>query len=227
MLSGTIHKETLVKPLFLSALALAAILAVPAHAVTATDPTGDLLTSFGGDRLNSPFLDILSFSVEQQGADFLVSATMAGEIGGKGGAYVLGVDRGGGGARPRAFASIGQPNIIFDQAFVVRDNGDVLLSGVKKFTFSIVDDSLHHTGTFSGRLTGLQSTGFAPRDFQFSLWSQQPTIAGLARNADFAPENATIAGVPEPASWALMLMGFAATGALVRNARRRTRLATA
>lgn len=215
------------KSLFLSALALAAILAAPAHAVTVSDPSGDLLTSFGGDKLNSPYLDILSFSVEKEGDDFLISATMAGEIGGKGGAYVLGVDRGGGAARPRVFATIGQPNVIFDQAFVVRDNGDVFLGALKKFTFSIVDDPQTHTGRFSGRISGLQSTGFAPRDFQFSLWSQKPTIAGLARNADFAPENSTIAGVPEPATWALMLMGFGLTGALARSTRRRGRLTRA
>jgi hypothetical protein len=45
-------------------------------------------------------------------------------------------------------------------------------------------------------------------------------FANAAGGNDFAVDNINVAGVPEPASWALMLVGFGGLGAVLRNRRR-------
>jgi hypothetical protein len=208
------------KALFISALALGAVLAAPVGATTIVDTPDDQAGQPGA-------LDITSFTVERIGEEFQVSATTRGAIGGTDSSYVIGVDRGSGQARPHPFAGIGRPNIVFDQAFSVRSNGDVFLGTVKAFTFKIIDDPVTSTGSFVGVLSGLESQGFALDEFQFSLWSQSRVQGSPVVNIDFVPENGTITAVPEPSAWALMLVGFASMGSLLRNARRRVRPALA
>ena len=67
----------------------------------------------------------------------------------------------------------------------------------------------------------LPSTGFLPQQYGFNLWPR----LGLGNNnqiSDFAPQNAllSIAPVPEPRTWAMMLFGFAGMGEVVRRRRR-------
>jgi hypothetical protein len=63
----------------------------------------------------------------------------------------------------------------------------------------------------------LLTTGFAPANYLYNLWPR----VGLATNdqiADFAPNASSFAAsVPEPAAWALMILGFAMTGAALRR----------
>ena len=68
-------------------------------------------------------------------------------------------------------------------------------------------------------LSLLPSSGFMPTQFGFNLW---PRLNGgdFTNIADFAPNNSTFAAVPEPASWALMIVGFGALGGMVRARRR-------
>ena len=40
-------------------------------------------------------------------------------------------------------------------------------------------------------------------------------------------DNITISAVPEPATWAMMIIGFASAGSMVRSARRKQALAVA
>jgi hypothetical protein len=70
----------------------------------------------------------------------------------------------------------------------------------------------------------LPANGFAPEDYTFTLWSRQrvnPLADGTnAEIADFAPGVGGIrAAVPEPATWALMIMGFATVGGALRRRR--------
>jgi hypothetical protein len=207
-------QEIRLKALLITALAIGAIAAAPAGATTVID----------AEDLGQPgALDITEFTVERFGDEFEISVTTRGAISDTGSSYVIGVDRGGGQARPHPFAGIGRPDIVFDQAFSVRSNGDVFLGATKMFTFKIFDDPITHTGSFIGRLSGLESQGFTLDQFQFSLWSQSRALGLPVTNVDFAPENGTISAVPEPSTWALMLLGFGGMGSLVRRGRRQVR----
>ena len=67
-------------------------------------------------------------------------------------------------------------------------------------------------------LSLLPSTGFSPTNYGFNLWPR----TGLGNNAqisDFAPDDAllTAAAVPEPSTWAMMLIGFGAVGLGLRR----------
>ncbi|MDP3590675.1 PEPxxWA-CTERM sorting domain-containing protein, partial [Phenylobacterium sp.] len=53
-------------------------------------------------------------------------------------------------------------------------------------------------------------------------FSFDPAIAGAKQ---FRVEGVTGAGIPEPATWAMMLVGFGAVGTMVRSQRRRGALA--
>jgi hypothetical protein len=198
------------KTLLAAAAALAYAAAAPAHATAIDDPAGDFLPSFIG--AHDADLDVTAFSVsfDDVAMAFNFSATLAGDIDpSKAGFYVIGANTGTGTIRP--FASVGAPNVIFNQAIVVQKTGLAAVSGnplaatISGNSFSLVVP-----------LALLPSTGFAPERYGFNLW---PRIA-LGNNnqiSDFAPDNATIAAVPEPATWALMIMGFGALGTALRR----------
>ena len=191
----------------------------PALAVTtATDPTGDFLPSFVGTP--SPDLDVTSFSVDFDGTDFTLAATLAGAINPATNAlYVIGVNSGTGVIEP--FADIGEPNVIFNQVVVVQGATATGAVGMIPVTVTFGTDSF----TAVVPLALLPSTGFAPQLYGFNLWPR----VGLGNNnqiADFAPDNALLSAVPEPGTWLTMLLGFGLVGGLLRF-RRRPATATA
>ena len=213
------------KVLLLSAAAalLFASAAGSAQAASVTDPVGDFLSSYTGPR--DADLDVTSFSVNLNSdeSDFLVSATFAGAINTAGtDPYVIGVDTGQGHIAP--FASIGNPDVVFDQAVVVEQNGsatiganslpssDVMING-NKFSVSIPTSLL-------------PSTGFTPGNYGFNLWPRD----GLTNNdqiADFAPNDAllsasptaAVSAAPEPKTWLLLMFGIGAMGVMLRRRR--------
>lgn len=186
-----------------------------AHAANTTiisDPTGDFLASFVGSH--DADLDVTSFGVSYDPGttNFTLSATLAGAINpALPGLYVLGINTGTGVIAP--FGNIGELNVIFNQVAVIQKTGATTLSG----------NSL--TATISGNafslvvpLALLPSTGFAPENYGWNLWPRN----GLGNNnqiSDFAPENSTLAAVPEPATWATMLAGFGLLGGVLRRKR--------
>jgi len=184
-----------------------------AHATTVSDPTGDFLGSFVGNH--DPDLDVTSFGVTYNAAttSFTLNATLAGAINpALPGLYVIGVNTGTGAIAP--FAGIGEPNVIFNQVAVVQKTGATAI-GANNLTATILDN----TFSLVVPLGLLPSTGFTPENYGWNLWPRN----GLGNNnqiSDFAPENSTLAAIPEPATWAMMLIGFGALGAVLR--RRRT-----
>ena len=197
----------------LAAGAVLTLIAGAAHAASVVDPVGDFLPTFVGNH--DADLDVTSFGVSYDaGAQtFLLTATFAGDIDpGKAGFYVIGVNTGTGTIKP--FASLGEPNVIFNQAMVIQKSGAGAVSG-HNFTATISGDSLSALVP----LSFLPSTGFAPGQYGFNLWPRN-TGPGLGSISDFAPQNATLSAVPEPATWALAIAGFALTGLTLR--RRRT-----
>ena len=197
------------KAVLFSALALTASLAASAHATTVSDAKGDFIAN-SNVAAHVDDLDVRSFSVTRNGGEFDISATMNGAIDPRGAdQFVFGINEGTG--TNHGFDAIGGGNILFNQAIGVLATGASALGH-----FTVLGDTV--SGTVS--IASLQNHGFTPDQFRFSLWSR---IAGgpISNFADFAPDNGTISGVPEPTTWALMLMGFGAAGLMLRGARRR------
>ncbi|MBO9671521.1 MAG: PEPxxWA-CTERM sorting domain-containing protein [Sphingobium sp.] len=141
---------------------------------------------------------------------------MAGNIvPGSAGFYVIGANTGTGTLAP--FAGIGQPSVIFNQAITVRKDGtgNIGATVLDPSTIMISGD----TFSVNVALSLLPTTGFAPEKYGFNLWPR--TGNGNALISDFAPENATLAAVPEAATWAMMIAGFTVVGAGMRQSRRR------
>ena len=205
---------------------LLALLAVPliafapaAQATTVADPTGDFIPGFVGPA--NPDLDVTSFSVGYNSATsiFSLGATLAGDITpATAGFYIIGVNTGTGVIAP--FASIGQPNVIFNQAIRINKDGTGLIGANVLAPSSITIAG--NIFTVQVPLALLPSTGFAPGNYGFNLW---PRVA-LGNNnqiSDFAPNNANLSAngaVPEPATWAMMLIGFGSIGMAMRLRRR-------
>ncbi len=200
--------------------------AAPALAQTqsVTDATGDFLSGYTGPKLAD--LDVTSFSVSYDATAqlFTLGTTFAGTITpGTPGFYVYGVNTGAGAIRP--FASIGQGNVIFDQAIVVQKDGTGSIGGtaLNSNWVAIAGNIL----TVKVPLALLPSTGFAPGKYGFNLWPRTG-FAGSAQISDFSPENATLAAaVPEPATWGMLMLGAGLAGGTLRYRRRRAQSALA
>ena len=207
----------------LSALALAplafAASSASAQSASVWDATGDFLPTYAGPHAAD--LDVTSFSVHYDAAAmlFTLGATFAGNIDpATGGTYVIGVNTGTGPLHP--FAALGQPNVIFNQAISIREDGtgNIGATVLDPSWIAIAGNIL----TVKVPLSLLPSTGFQPDRYGFNLW---PRLGGSI--SDFAPENATLAAaVPEPAAWGLLIAGFGAGGAMLRR-RRSARIAFA
>lgn len=196
------------------------IVAVPAAAVTRTDATGDFLATYTGAHGGD--LDVLKYSTSIVGSDFVISSTMNGAIGTTaGGIYVWGVNRGKGTA---GFgASLGLTKVLFDSVIVLQPDGKGLtvvfntggpptITPLAAGSITIVGDTI--TGTIP--IAFFPSDGFDAPHYGFNLW---PRLAGgtVANIADFAPNDGTINSIPEPASWALLVAGFAVVGGTMRR----------
>ncbi len=198
----------------LTAALIPILLSSPAIATTVTDPVGDILPSFTGT--GSPDLDVTSFSVNfnQTTDDFTLAATFAGAINPSlAGFYVIGVDTGTGAIKP--FAGIGEPNVIFDQVIIVQKNGTATV-GANSLAVALSGNMFSVTVP----LSFLPSTGAIPGLYGFNIWPREgSTVTGNQQITDFAPDNALLAAVPEPATWLSMLLGFALVGGALRFSR--------
>lgn len=189
--------------------------AAPAAAVTIPDPTGDFLPSYA--FAHNADLDVTNFSVSFDGTNFLIGATLAGNImAADSPLYVIGIDTGTGPNHP--FDNIGEPNVVFNQvALITGATGTGTLVGDGPLLTSINGDAF----SVVIPLTLLPTTGRPPQQYGFNLWPR----LGLGNNnqiADFAPQNAllTLAPLPEPSTWAMMLLGFGGIGLAMRRRRR-------
>ncbi len=202
------------RSLLLVAAATLALVATAARANTILDATGDFLPTYAGPL--DPDLDVTSLAVnfDNNAGGFNVAATFAGAVNpNQPGSYVVGVNTGSGVLHP--FGPIGNSNVLFNQAIVIQKSGVGALGGNPVFA-TISGSSL----SFFIELSRLPSTGFQPNQYAFNLWPRSGS--GLNLIADFAPDNATLAAVPEPGTWAILLLGFGLIGGAIR--RRRTHL---
>ena len=140
---------------------------------------------------------------------------------------MIGIDTGTGAIKP--FASIGEPNVIFNQVIIVQKNGTATVGSTSLTTLLSGNQFI-----VSVPVALLPSTGFTPANFGFNIWPRAgTTVTNNSQISDFAPNNALmsvngiLSAVPEPASWLSMLLGFGLIGAAMRVRRdRRTKRMT-
>ena len=199
---------------FLAIAAAALAAAANAHAVT--DVVGDFLPSYTGSQAGAYDILIADVSFDPSSATFSLHAKTAGDIASRpNAAYVFGFNRGGAANSP--FGPIGVPDVSFNATAVMRSNGTGSV-GANSFAVTVAGDEIF--GSLSASL--LPSNGSTPDQYTWSLWSINSAIVGLPRNADFAPNaNISVAVVPEPETYALMLAGLGAVGVIARRRNRR------
>jgi hypothetical protein len=201
-----------------------------ARAETITDPAGDFLAGFLAANPNSAGgdLDVLSASARFDGTNFLLSATVNGDVGTTtGGLYVWGVDRGEG---IDFFQTLPNPlgaGVSFDSFIVLNQNGTGMI--VRDFLPGGLDTSVVQLGAGALQITGhrldltvaladLPTRGRSATQYGFNFW---PRVNGISANdqiADFAPDARNItATVPEPGTWAMMIIGFGFAGTALRR----------
>jgi hypothetical protein len=223
-----------------TALIAAAVVATPLHATNFVDPQGDLLATYTGPQDSD--LDILSGSAEFTSDDLLLSSTMSGPIGTTAGSLFLwGVDRGSGTDRliTSGPPAVGTPSMLLDAIVALLANGTgrvVTFPAMGAPVTTPLDPALITISgdTISARIPRslLPTTGFAFEDYTYVHWSRS-VVGGQQFIADLAPEanSFTASFAPEPATWALLIGGFALTGARLRRraprAERRERYASA
>lgn len=217
----------MLKTLCAAMLAAGVVVAGPAMASVA-DPVGDFLGTYGGPL--NPDLDILGAEVEYDGSGFRLSATLAGPVGvTPGSLYVWGINRGGGTARLAGGSPSVGPTVLFDSVAVMFPDGlgravtfptagppsITPLSGIVNVTGNTI------SALFPAAL--FPTNGFAADDYTFTLWSRKrvnPALDGTnAEIADFASAITPTRPVPEPTTWALMILGTGAVGLALRRRR--------
>lgn len=202
--------------LLLVASAVLSLAAGGAQAASVSDATGDFLPSFSGSTELDTDLDVTFFSVnyDSLAQAFNFKATMAADINPlRPGAYVIGVNTGTGPIAP--FGDIGNGNVIFNQAIAILKDGTTFLdANVLSATISGATLSL------AVPLSMLPTTGFNPNQYAFNIWPRNGlNPADNTEISDFAPNNANLPAVPEPATWAVMILGFGLAGAALRRQR--------
>ena len=197
--------------------------AEPCAATTVVDPSGDVLNTYVGQV--GPDLDILQFTVTLDANNVYLYALLNGAPGTTAlSRYNIGIDRGAGTDTFPAGFRLG-----VSQDAVVNLMPATLAAEVRLFVGgNVVSATPLPSGAFtiSGNsvsvvvpLSMLPSTGFAPQGYSFLLWSrtQIPGVPVQLGVADFAPDQGLLALVPEPSTWAMLLIGFGCIGGIMRR----------
>lgn len=214
--------------LILKTLASAALLTSATVASAAvSDPTADFLLTYTGPTNGD--VDIVSADVLFNGSSFALSESVNGVVGTTPNSlFIWAVNRGAGIARPPiAPPSIGA-SLLFDAVVVMFPDGTLRVvsfpaAGAPSVTTIVGGTSVSATSLSAiVPLSLLPSTGFLAQNYTFELWSRtrvNPLADGTtAEIADLAPGSGPIvAAVPEPGSWALMLLGFGFVGVAMRR----------
>jgi hypothetical protein len=120
------------------------------------------------------------------------------------------------------------PTVLFDSLLVLFGDGTgrtVAFNPSGPPTITPVAGGLISGNTITGYapLGLLPSTGFAPADYTFTLWTRRRINPAVDTDnteiADFGP-TITAQAVPEPSTWALLILGFGTVGLGMRHKRR-------
>lgn len=97
------------------------------------------------------------------------------------------------------------------------------LSSTARANLSLTSFFRQDLGGALPTLVDLRDPGFAARnEFAFNFFEGNRAVGSVRGN--FSGSFAAIAGVPEPSTWALLILGFGATGGAMRRRRPRARL---
>jgi hypothetical protein len=190
------------------------------------DPAGDFLATYTGPQNGD--LDALALSVTFTSSGVTLSSTVNGTIGTtSGSAFIWGVDRGSGTDRliTSGPPAVGPADLLLDAVVRLESGG-----GGRVMTFpavgapvtTLLDPSTiiisGSTVTTTIPFAVLFSTGFAPEDYTYAFWTRS-ALGSQEFIADLAPDGGSIpaAPVPEPGTWAMMLLGFGAVGFAMRH----------
>jgi len=203
------------KHLLLAVAAIGLASTAQAQSSSISDPTGDFLLSYTGPHQADLDVTSLSVSYNSSTMNFLIQSTFAGAIDPTlPGFYVIGANTGTG---TGPFGPIGAPDVKFNKAIVIQKNGSAAIGATPLAAGSVTIGG--NALSLMVPLSLLPSTGFDPTRYGFNIWPRSGTVGGLATISDFAPNNATLAAVPEPAMWSLMLGGFGLIGGTLRRRR--------
>lgn len=221
------------KSTILAGAAMAALMTLApavARAATVSDASGDFLASYTGPQNGD--LDILSAGASFDGTNFHLAALMNGAIGTTSNVlHVFGVDRGSGTARFAGLSPSVGAGILFDAVVVLFPGSVVRVVDFQPAGPPIITQLGPTAATINGAgldllvpLSLLSTRGFAPPDYGFSMWTRHriniAMDSGNFEIGDFAPDAATFrASIPEPASWAMMILGLGAVGGALRRRR--------
>jgi hypothetical protein len=224
-----------------------ALVGSAAQATTVVDGSGILSTFVGKNEDHPDLNALSASATFDSSNAYLnatmagaIGFTAANSGGDQQGVYVWGVNRGKGTAvlnGPNNLGTdtstpVGGPDIKFD-AFIVLQNlanghgdGFVALIGddgkVAGTPFGLDATNISYSGntiSLTVPLSDLPTNGFAIPDYGYNIW---PRLNGLASNtlvASFLPGDHNFLGsaVPEPASWAMMIVGFGMLGSTLRR----------
>ena len=208
--------RSLKSALFAAAFAVAAVAAVPAFAATNLVADGQFSTSGvgtgWGEFTNTPWTNLSDSGVEigyspiyglatvnATGTNLEVNANTFGDV-------VQTLDLTGGVTYELSYLYGGRPG-----------------GGPQTLDVSLGTLSFTNTGSF-GYWTGVSGTFTAPTTGAYTLEFKSEATSG---NSSYGNEitNVSVAAVPEPASWALMLLGVGGVGGALRLRRRATKVA--
>jgi hypothetical protein len=233
-----------------TALACVTTLAASAaRATTVTDGSG-ILNTFSGSPYSPDLNAVSAsavfnsndvfLSATMAGAIGLTAAKSQAHGGTDQGIYIWGVDRGAGTAlldHPTGLTDTSTPigaGVNFD-AFIDLNN---LFNGTGDGFVVLLDEHANFVSktdlaagsvTFSGDtinvvvpLSLLPGQGATVADYGYNIWPRLNGIQSNALVASFLPSDHDFnaSAVPEPAAWALMIMGFGMAGGMVRARRR-------
>jgi len=227
ILSSSIKRRRLMAALSAVVTGLIVFTAMPAKAAPRSDATGDFLTSFDGPHAGD--LDVTSVDARRSGQIVTLTADLAGALGTTAdAAFVWGINRGAG---VEPFPNFDPPTgqgIFFDAYVILAADGTGTLTNLLTGKAQALDPaSINVKGsriTVSLDASLLPSEGFAFGDYLYNFWPRFAPGGVVPTNnrqiSDFAPDDKSFAaGVPEPASWGMMIGGFGAIGGMMRRRR--------